>query len=139
MRRLRYQIYRLIFIFAFLGLVYYNFIGLPSASSGSRENERSSRRSSVNNVDIGRDLPMPHQSNRQDDGLRVIEMPKFDDKEVDGEKVRDSFRRHQEKNEEAFRNPNNPGPVPEFIDEHPQAEPVNHPVLPVFKHITYLN
>ena len=35
MRRNKYQIYRIVFLFAFLGLVYYNFIGWPSSSSSS--------------------------------------------------------------------------------------------------------
>lgn len=35
MRRNKYQIYRIVFLFAFLGLVYYNFIGWPSSSSTS--------------------------------------------------------------------------------------------------------
>ena len=122
MRRSRFQVYRILFVVSFLGLVYYNFIGWSSSSSSSssdQHNRPHHRQSNDNNDDAAGRRITQKQNKRDGDGL-FIEMPKFDDIELDAKKVHDSFRQLQTNQE--FRNPNNPGPVPDFVNEPPRME-----------------
>lgn len=147
MRRSRYQVYKIVFIVSFLGLVYYNLLGWPSSELHSNNRRRGlsdvfttngagdeDRRNLHDRHRVVDENPskIDSQQQRQQQGV-FIEMPKMDGNELDGQKVHEVFRKHQQQNDD-FRNPNNP---PLDFEDHnnnnvqmPEVQ-VNEPSLEV--------